>query len=143
MKRLVAACGLAVACLGAASAAALPRYDHVVVVIEENHGASQVMGSPYFSELASRGASFRDMHGVTHPSEPNYLALFSGSTQGVRDDSSYDLDAPNLATRLVDAGLSFAIYSEGLPAPAAASRGAGGTCASTIPPRASPALPPR
>lgn len=93
-----------------------PRYDHVVVVIEENHSAAQVMGSPYLSSLAARGTSFSAMYGITHPSQPNYFALFSGSTQGVTDDGPYALSAPNLAGSLITAGLSFATYSEGLPA---------------------------
>ena len=79
---------------GAAPAAAgLPRPDHVVVVIEENHGYSQIIGSssaPYINSLAKQGASFTQSFAVTHPSEPNYLALFSGSTQGVTDDSCPD-----------------------------------------------------
>lgn len=93
-----------------------PRYDHIVIVVEENHSASQVMGSPYLSSLAARGASFSRMYGITHPSQPNYFALFSGSTQGVADDSQYDIAAPNLANSLIAAGLTFATYSEGLPA---------------------------
>lgn len=54
-----------------------PRYDHIVIVIEENHSAAQVMGSSYLSSLASGGASFSAMYGITHPSQPNYFALFS------------------------------------------------------------------
>ncbi|HWO38016.1 MAG TPA: hypothetical protein VNO32_55285, partial [Candidatus Acidoferrum sp.] len=64
---------------------AMPLPAHVVVVIEENHGYSQIIGSsqaPYINTLASEGASFTNSHAITHPSEPNYLALFSGSTQG-------------------------------------------------------------
>src|SRR5262249_9073419 len=52
---------------------------------------------------------------VSHPSEPNYLALFSGSTQGVTDDGHYDFTGPNLARSLLNAGLSFGGYSEDLP----------------------------
>ncbi len=92
------------------------RYDHVVIVIEENHDASQVIGSPYISSLAAAGISFSSMYGITHPSQPNYIALFSGSTRGVTDDSQHDLTAPNLAASLAAAGWSFATYSEGLPA---------------------------
>ncbi len=92
-----------------------PRYDHVVIVIEENHSAEQVIGSPYLSSLAARGTAFSEMYGVTHPSQPNYLALFSGSTQGVVDDNQYTFSGPNLADSLATAGLSFATYSEGLP----------------------------
>lgn len=102
--------------LGAAGPGSLPpRYEHIVIVIEENHSAAQVMESPYLSSLAARGTFFSAMYGITHPSQPNYVALFSGSTQGVKDDGVHDLHAPNLATSLAAAGLSFATYSEGLP----------------------------
>jgi hypothetical protein len=85
------------------------------VVVEENHSAAQVMGSPYLSALALKGTTFSRMYGITHPSQPNYFALFSGSTQGVTDDSQHDIIAPNLAIGLVGAGFTFATYSEGLP----------------------------
>ncbi|MBO0876745.1 MAG: acid phosphatase, partial [Pseudonocardia sp.] len=57
-------------------------------------------------------------HGEAHPSQPNYIALFSGSTHGVTDDSCpRNLgDQPNLARQLIDAGLGFAGYSEDQPA---------------------------
>jgi len=103
-------------CAGASGAApAMPRYDHVVVVIEENHAAAAVLGSPYLASLADRGMVLTRSFAVTHPSQPNYLALFSGSTQSVTDDRRHDIDAPNLATALIGAGLSFATFSEGLP----------------------------
>ena len=52
-----------------------------------------------------------------HPSQPNYVALFSGSNQGLTDDSCpHDLSGPNLASELLAKRLSFAIYSENLPA---------------------------
>ena len=68
----------------------LPRPAHVMVAIFENEDLSAIVGSaeaPYLTELAASGANFTDAHGETHPSQPNYLALFSGSTQGVTDDS--------------------------------------------------------
>src|SRR4051812_30777737 len=61
--------------------AGLPRPAHVVVAIFENEDATDVVGAPeapYLTELAGSGASFDDAHGETHPSQPNYLALFSG-----------------------------------------------------------------
>src|SRR5262249_42292994 len=45
-------------------------------------------------------------------SQPNYLALFSGSTHGVRDDGLHDIDAPNLAARLCAVGKTFVGYVE-------------------------------
>jgi phosphatidylinositol-3-phosphatase len=103
----------------APAAAGLPRPDHVVVVIEENHGYSQIIGSPsapYINSLAAAGASFTQSFAVTHPSEPNYLALFSGSTQGVTDDSCpNNFSAVNLGSELIGAGLGFKGYSESMP----------------------------
>ena len=56
------------------------------------------------------------MHAETHPSQPNYLALFSGDTQGVDDDTCpLTFSGPNLASELIAAGYTFAGYSEDLP----------------------------
>jgi phospholipase C len=99
--------------------AALPRPGHVVVVIEENRSYSQIIGSssaPYLNSLAAQGALFSNSHAVTHPSEPNYLALFSGSTQGVTDDSCpHTFSAASLGSELAGAGLTFTGYSESMP----------------------------
>lgn len=102
------------------SSSGLPRPAHVVVVVFENKAAHQVLGSghaPYLNSLAASGARFTNSHGVTHPSQPNYLALFSGSTQGVTDDSCpQELgDRPNLGEQLDRAGFTFTGYSEALP----------------------------
>jgi acid phosphatase len=99
--------------------AALPHPAHIVVVLEENHGYTQIIGSsqaPYINTLASEGALFTNSHAITHPSEPNYLALFSGSTQGITDDSCpHTFSAANLGSELIAAKDSFTGYAEGLP----------------------------
>lgn len=100
------------------SGGSLPRPAHVVVVIFENKGEAQLFEhAPYLARLAGTGARFVHSHGIAHPSQPNYLALLSGSTQGVRDDSCpQDLGAkPHLARQLIDAGYTFAGYSESMP----------------------------
>lgn len=104
-----------------ALAAAIPRYDHVVVAIMENRDPAEVVGSPsapYINALLAQGAYFAQSFALVHPSQPNYIALFSGSTQGVTDDGCpYDFGAEdNLGRQLLDAGFSFAGYSEDLPA---------------------------
>lgn len=97
----------------------LPRPDHVVVVMMENHPYSSIIGgtsATYINSLAAQGASFTSSFAVTHPSEPNYLALFSGSTMGLGDDSCpHTFTGPNLAAELTAAGLGFAGYSESMP----------------------------
>jgi acid phosphatase len=71
----------------------------------------------YINELAARGALMTQSFAITHPSEPNYVALFSGDTQGVTDDSCpHSYTAPELASALKAANVSFAIYSESMPA---------------------------
>jgi hypothetical protein len=97
----------------------VPRPDHVVIVIEENHSYSEIIGSsaaPYINSLAAQGALFTQSHATTHPSQPNYLHLFSGSNQGVTDDSCpHSFSTANLGQYLLDASLTFAGYSEDLP----------------------------
>src|SRR5580765_806 len=101
------------------SAPSLPRPDHIVMVIEENHSYSQIIDSPdapYMNRLATQGAVFTQSFGVTYPSQPNYLALFSGSTQGITDNSCpHTFTTPNLGHALIAVGLTFAGYSEDLP----------------------------
>lgn len=90
-----------------------------MVVVLENHAADSIIGSdqaPYLNQLAASGVSFTESYAITHPSQPNYLALFSGSTQGVTGDSCpLTFSGPNLAAALAAAGFSFAGYSDGLP----------------------------
>ncbi len=120
MSRLLAITLLVMLPATFAGAEQLPRPDHVVIVIEENHGFSQIMDlrnrASYIHALAKRGLLFTDSHGVTHPSLPNYLALFSGSMQGVSNDSCpHTFNTDNLASSLLDGGFSFVTYSESLP----------------------------
>ncbi|MGI5140541.1 MULTISPECIES: alkaline phosphatase family protein [unclassified Streptomyces] len=103
------------------AAGAVPSPDHVVVVVFENHAYSQVIGSssaPYINSLKSGGANLTQSYAITHPSQPNYFALFSGSTQGITDDSCYTpgfSSARNLASELIAAGRSWGSYNETLP----------------------------
>jgi acid phosphatase len=94
----------------------LPKYDHIVVVVMENHSFGEILGpgsdAKYLGQLAKGGAVFSQSFGITHPSQPNYLALFSGSAQGVCDDGNHDITAPNLATQLAANGKKFAGYVE-------------------------------
>ncbi|MFE3204308.1 alkaline phosphatase family protein [Embleya sp. NPDC055664] len=119
-----AAGGLALATLsgaGPASAATTPAPDHIVVVMMENHAYGQIIGSgsaPFINSLANGGALLKASYGITHPSQPNYFAVFSGSTQGITGDSCYQVGfshAANLASEVIAAGKTWGSYSESLP----------------------------
>ncbi|MEU9374174.1 alkaline phosphatase family protein [Streptomyces sp. NPDC048255] len=103
------------------AAAALPSYDHVVVVVFENKQYGEIIGSanaPYINQLANAGASLTAMKALTHPSQPNYFNMFSGGTQGITGDGCYtpqSMTAPNLGQELIAAGKTFATYNEDLP----------------------------
>jgi len=94
----------------------VPSYDHIVVVVEENHSESQIIGNsnaPFINNtLVKDGALMTNYSAITHPSEPNYFALYAGSTFGVTDDGDYSEPDPSLATVLNQAGKSFTGYVE-------------------------------
>jgi hypothetical protein len=111
---------LALACLSAA--AQIPGVtppDHVVVVMEENHSFSEIIGSsqaPFINSLAQQNALFTQSFAIEHPSEPNYLDIFSGANQGVTDDSCpHTFSTENLGSELIAAGRTFTGFSEDLP----------------------------
>lgn len=99
----------------------LPRPDHIIVVIEENHGYDEVINSPnapFITQLANEGALFTDAHGVIHPSQPNYLAIYSGSTQGITGDTCLNgtsFTTPNLGAALIAKGFTFKGFAQTMP----------------------------
>jgi len=101
------------------AAGGVPRPDHVVVVVMENHSNTDVIGNsaaPYINSLADSGANFTQSYALTHPSQPNYLMLFSGSNQGVTDNSCpHTFGTANLGSELIAQGLTFKGYSESMP----------------------------
>jgi hypothetical protein len=111
----VGAALLATNIAAAAADTSAPKYDHILIVMMENHSFDQIFAggeAPYLRSLAKEGAVFTQSYGVAHPSQPNYFALFSGSTQGVKDDEVHNFDKPNLATELAAAGKLFVGYIE-------------------------------
>ncbi len=105
----------------AEAAGVVPTPAHVVIVMEENHSFSDIIGNtsaaPYMNTLASQGALMTSSFAVSHPSEPNYMALFAGSTFGLSADTCPVSEGTkaNLGSELLAAGDTFKGYSEGLP----------------------------
>ncbi len=122
--------------------AAIWTPDHVVIVIEENLSPRNLVPElTYLTGLMRDNANFTNSHAIDHPSQPNYLALFSGDAQGTGSEAKRNsdgsnpivgghtqvgtddplanapLNAPNLGAALIRAGHSFAGYAEDLPYP--------------------------
>lgn len=111
--------------------AAPHRYDHVIIVVEENRTPTEIIGdrvnAPYINSLADGGVRIGSMYALVHPSQPNYIHLFSGNDQGITTDglppnfsttptSTYPFRTPNVAAELMAAGFTFAGYSEQIEA---------------------------
>jgi hypothetical protein len=107
------------------SAASLPKLgvpvQHVVIIVEENRTFGEIIGSkhaPYINELARDGAVFTNSHGVTHPSQPNYFALFAGQVDRNGDGCparGISNAAPNIASELLASNRTFIGYAESMP----------------------------
>jgi hypothetical protein len=97
-----------------------PHYDHVVWIVMENHSFDQIIGSsdaPYINQLAAQHGLAANFYAESHPSLPNYIAMTSGSTQGIADDddpASHPLDVPSLFS-LLPGGASRSLQ-ESMPA---------------------------
>ncbi len=127
-------------CLTGKLSAQQPAFDHIVVVIEENHSFGDIIGNsaaPNINALAASGANIVNAstdlqgntsgsHAVRHPSQPNYLEFYSGSNQGTIQDghpgstsepfsSPPPFTTPNLGAALRNGGYSFATYSQTMP----------------------------
>jgi hypothetical protein len=130
MKKLTALSALAAAVIAALVTVQLAGADahqgnpgsdvhHIFVIVLENHSAQSVIGdpnNPYISSLAQKYATASNYYGVTHPSEPNYLAMISGSNWWInKDDVNTRLDHVNLVDQLEAAHKTWGAYMEALP----------------------------
>ena len=93
---------------------------HVVVVWMENKEASTVTAGsmPYLYGLSRTYGRADQYFAVAHTSQPNYLALWSGSTHGITNDGTYDLAGPSLSGQMAAAGRSWRIYAQDYPSAA-------------------------
>ena len=116
------AIGLMLAALGVQAASpTFPHYDHVFLIIEENHSLDQIIGNPAapnLNALAKQYGLATHYFSTTDPSEPNYIAMLAGDSFGIVDDNAYYLhllDKPNLLQQLDGAGVSWKGYLQSMP----------------------------
>ena len=122
MRRAIAAAGLATLLgmiVGAApvSASTVPNFQHVFVIMMENTGFNALIGNPnapFINDLAENEGLATNYFGVTHPSQPNYIAATSGSTNGVTGDGDTTINVPNIVDQVEGSGRTWKAYMQSL-----------------------------
>jgi hypothetical protein len=124
MRRAIAATGFATVLamvVGAAPAAAstgpIPNFQHVFVIMMENTGFDSLIGNPnapFINDVAANNGLALNYFGVTHPSQPNYIAATSGSTNGVTSDSDVTIDVPNIVDQVEGSSRTWKAYMQSL-----------------------------
>jgi len=95
------------------------RLDRVFIIMLENHSEKSVIGdpnTPAITALAQKYGEAANYFGVTHPSEPNYIASISGSNWFTNNDSPANrFDHTNLVDELTQARIPWGAYMEAMP----------------------------
>ena len=95
--------------------------NHIIWIWFENRDSTAITAAtaPTFTNFAATYVNLTNFFGITHPSQPNYLDGFSGSAQGVTDDSycTFPASTDNLAKQLSAAGKSWRLYAQNFPSP--------------------------
>jgi phosphatidylinositol-3-phosphatase len=119
---------LATICLTSCASSTAPikaAARHVFVIVMENKSPQEALSGTFTASLAASYGEATNYRAVAHPSVPNYLALTSGSTWGVTDDSYHALPKQDIGDQLTKAGVSWRAYMDGL--------GSGGCLDSPVP----------
>lgn len=98
------------------------RLGHVFMVYMENEGDGDIVGNPtapYLNSLIDRYGFATDYHAIEHPSDPNYIAFFGGSTFGIDDNCALACTAHerNLADQIEAAHKTWRFYEQTMPSP--------------------------
>jgi acid phosphatase len=96
----------------------VPASQHVVVVVEENHDYSQVIGSsamPYLNSLVTQYGLATQYYADTHPSIGNYFMMTTGQIITNNDNYNQVVSVDNLVRHLLTAGKTWKSYAEDLP----------------------------
>ncbi|GJG93060.1 alkaline phosphatase family protein [Cupriavidus pauculus] len=84
----------------------IPRYDHLFVVIFENHSNQTIDNAAYpnfYKYLHTEGNKAANYFSTGNPSEPNYISLASADDWGVADDNAWNcLPAGDTANQPTD-----------------------------------------
>jgi phospholipase C len=127
-RRLVGRMSAAVLCAGLLALAGAPvsasdtenrsdlkNFQHVFVIMMENTGYSHLIGNsnaPWINQAATTFGLATNYHGVSHPSQPNYIAATSGALNGVFNDNDITIDVPNIVDQIEASGRTWKGYMQ-------------------------------
>ncbi len=97
------------------SRSTMKNFQHVFIIMMENTGYDTLIGNPNAPFINAAAANYglaTNAYGVTHPSQPNYIAATSGSTNGVADDNDTTIDVPNVVDQLEAKGKTWKAYMQ-------------------------------
>ncbi len=95
----------------------LKNFQHVFIIMMENTGFDSLIGNsnaPFINSVAATDGLATNYTGVTHPSQPNYIAATSGALNGVFDDNDITIDVPNIVDQLESHGKTWKAYMQSL-----------------------------
>lgn len=89
-------------------------FERIFIIFLENKSEQAVLDNAFMKDLAALGVKLSKYFGVTHPSQPNYIAATAG-LPFVTDDNRHDIDTTNIVDLLEAKGVSWKAYMEDLP----------------------------
>ena len=101
----------------ASERATLKNYQHVFVIMMENTSYTSLIGNanaPFINSAAATFGLATNYDGVAHPSQPNYIAATSGSTNTVVDDNDITIDVTNVVDQLETHRKTWKAYMQSL-----------------------------
>jgi hypothetical protein len=112
---LVLFAGTAAAPAASDRSSGMPHFKHVFVIMMENTGIEALLGNtnaPWINQAVQKYGVAGNYYGVTHPSQPNYIAATAGTREGVPNDNDVTVDLPNIVDQLESHGKSWKGYMQ-------------------------------
>jgi hypothetical protein len=120
LAALIITAGLTFAVVGASTSSAgghVKNFKHIFVIMMENTGIEALQGNPnapWINQAMQTYGVAGNYYGVTHPSQPNYIASTAGTTAGVPDDNDVTVNLPNIVDQLEAKGHTWKAYMQSL-----------------------------
>lgn len=97
----------------------VPDFSHIIMIVFENHEFDSVVGNqtmPVYNQFITENTLLTQYYAITHPSLPNYLALFGGDTFGITSDcENCFVNANSLADQIEASGRTWRAYFQDMP----------------------------